>query len=49
MNIIHFIWSFVRKQRWLFAVILLLSLIWTFEMLFWALFLKKNGRCPDPL
>ena len=41
MNLIDFIWEFVRKQRWTFAVILLLSFMWTFETLFWPFFLRK--------
>ena len=41
MNLMNFIWSFVRKQRWIFTVVLLLSLIWTFEMLFWPFYLRK--------
>ncbi len=40
-NLGSFIWSFVRKQRWVFAVVLLLSFAWTFEMLFWPFFLRK--------
>ncbi|MGE3535230.1 MAG: ABC transporter ATP-binding protein [Parachlamydiales bacterium] len=41
MSLTKFIWGFVRKQRWTFTVILLLSLSWTFEMLFWPFFLRK--------
>jgi ATP-binding cassette subfamily B protein len=41
MNLINFIWSFVRKQRWMFAFIMLLSLIWTLDMLFWPFYLRK--------
>lgn len=41
LNLIDFIWGFVRKQRWTFAVIVLLSLTWTFEILFWPFFLRK--------
>ena len=40
MNLIDFIWGFVRKQCWAFAGILLLSLIWV-DMLFWPFFLRK--------
>ncbi len=41
MNLTGFIWQFVHKQRWVFITILLLSLAWTFEMLFWPFFLRK--------
>ncbi len=41
MSLTGFIWSFVRKMRWMFLGILLLSLIWTFDMLFWPFFLGK--------
>lgn len=41
MNIIHFILSFVRKQRWAFLGAMLLSLLWAFEMLFWPYYLRK--------
>ncbi len=41
MNLINFIWGFVRKQGWIFACITILSLLWTFEMLFWPFFLRK--------
>jgi ATP-binding cassette subfamily B protein len=40
MNLIDFIWEFVRKQRWSFTFILLLSLIWV-DALFWPFFLRK--------
>lgn len=36
-----FIWGFVRKQPLIFSAILILSLLWTFEMLFWPFFLGK--------
>jgi len=36
-----FIWTFVRRQRWIFAVISLLSFIWAAEMLFWPFLLRK--------
>ncbi len=39
--LIEFIWKFVRRQRWLFACSLLLSLIWTFDILFWPYYLRK--------
>ena len=41
MNLIDFIWKFVRKQPWTFAIILLLALIWSFDLLFWPFFLRK--------
>jgi ATP-binding cassette subfamily B protein len=41
MNLMQFIWSFMRKQRWMFAVVLLLSFFWTFDVLFWPFFLRK--------
>lgn len=41
MNLLHFIWKFVRAQRWTFAVILFLSFMWTVETLFWPFFLRK--------
>lgn len=41
MSLISFIWSFVRKQRWIFTTISILSFIWTFEVLFWPFFLRK--------
>ena len=41
INLVDFIWRFVRTQRWTFAIMLLLSLVWTFEMLFWPFFLRK--------
>ena len=41
MDLIAFIWKFVRKQRILFAIIILLSFMWTFETLFWPFFLRK--------
>ncbi len=41
MNLIDFIWIFVRKQRWIFAVIQLLSFLWALETLFWPFFLGK--------
>jgi len=36
-----FIWQFIGKQRWLFAVIVALSLAWAVDMLFWPFFLGK--------
>lgn len=41
MNLNTFIWTFVRKQRWLFTIIFLLSLVWSMEMLVWPFFLRK--------
>lgn len=41
MNLIDFIWSFVSKQRWIFAAIMILSFVWTFETLFWPFFLRE--------
>ncbi len=41
MHLIDFIWKFVRTQRWTFAIIMLLSWIWSFDMLFWPFFLRK--------
>jgi ATP-binding cassette subfamily B protein len=41
MNLLGFIWRFVRPQRWIFAIILILSFMWTFETLFWPFFLRK--------
>jgi ATP-binding cassette subfamily B protein len=41
MSLIDFIWTFVRKQRWAFALIMLLALLWTFDMLFWPFFLRS--------
>jgi len=41
MTVTNFILQFVRKQRWLFLAILILSFMWTFEMLFWPYFLRK--------
>lgn len=41
MNLLDFIWKFVRPQRWTFALITLLSVIWTFDTLFWPFFLGK--------
>ena len=41
MNLIAFIWGFVRKQCWTFATIQLLSFLWALEMLFWPFFLGK--------
>ncbi len=41
MNLQNFIWKFVRAQRWTFAVILVLSFMWTIETLLWPFFLRK--------
>lgn len=41
MNLLNFIWKFVRAQRLTFAIILLLSFMWTVETLFWPFFLRK--------
>jgi ATP-binding cassette, subfamily B, bacterial len=41
MDLIRFIWRFVRKQRWVFGVIFLLSFMWAFETLFWPFFVGK--------
>ena len=40
-SLASFIWTFVRRQRWIFAVILLLSFNWATEMLFWPFLLRK--------
>ena len=40
-SVTRFIWRFVKEQRLLFSSVLLLSLIWTFDMLFWPFFLRK--------
>lgn len=41
MNLTGFIWGFLRTQRFLFAIIALLSFMWIFESLFWPFFLGK--------
>ncbi len=41
MTLLDFIWRFARKQRWIFATILLCSFVWAFELLFWPFFLRK--------
>ncbi len=41
MSLIDFIWIFVRQQRWIFSVVLFLSFIWAFEILFWPYFLRE--------
>lgn len=41
MGLLQFIWKFVKKQRIAFIIILLLSLTWSFEMLYWPFFLRK--------
>lgn len=41
MSLKNFIWKFVRTQRGIFIVIMLLSLIWAFDMLLWPFFLRK--------
>lgn len=41
MNLIEFVWSFLRKQKGTFAVILLLSFMWLVETLYWPFFLKQ--------
>lgn len=41
LSMTSFIWKFVRQQRFKFALILLLSLIWTLDMLFWPFYLSK--------
>lgn len=41
MKLLSFIWGFVRKQPWIFGISLFLSLMWTFEVLFWPFFLRK--------
>lgn len=41
MNLIEFIWRFVRKYRWTFAGIQILSFLWALETLFWPFFLGK--------
>ena len=40
MTLSGFIWSYVRKQRWTFAAIAALAMVWTFDMLFWPFFLR---------
>jgi len=40
-SLTFFIWTFVRRQRWIFAVILLLSFNWASEMLVWPFILRK--------
>src|SRR5437868_207187 len=41
-----FIWRFVRPQRWVFALILFLSLVWSLETTLWPYFF---GRIIDTL
>lgn len=41
MSLMNFIWKFVRTQRLIFFIMLLFSLMWTFEALFWPFFLRK--------
>ncbi len=41
MELIKFIWTFVKKQRWIFAAIMILSFVWTFEVLFWPYYLRE--------
>jgi len=41
MSLSGFIWSFVRKQPFIFAVILVLSLVWTLDLLLWPFLLRK--------
>ena len=41
MHLISFIWGFIQKQRVLFAGILVLSFMWTFETVFWPFMLGK--------
>lgn len=41
MDLINFVWGFVRKQRWAFTIALLLSLVWVLEMLYWPFFVRK--------
>jgi ATP-binding cassette, subfamily B, bacterial len=41
MSLTSFIWQFLKKQRVAFTVILVLSLIWTVDMLFWPYYLNK--------
>jgi ATP-binding cassette subfamily B protein len=41
MDLIKFFWVFVRKQRWMFASILLLSFVWAIETLYWPFFLGE--------
>ncbi len=40
-NLFAFIGGFVRKQRFAFMAILILSSIWTFDLLFWPFFIGK--------
>ncbi len=41
MSLTNFIWKFVRRQKWIFSAILLLSMMWVFETLFWPYFLRN--------
>ena len=41
MNLLSFIWKFVKKQKWTFAIVQVLALIWSFDLLFWPFFLRK--------
>lgn len=42
MDLIRFIWGFVRRQPWSFTTIFILGLIWTLDVLIWPLFLGKT-------
>ncbi len=41
MKLTGFIWGFLRKHRLISAVIVFLSFMWPFEVLFWPFFLRK--------
>lgn len=41
MSLKNFIWRFISKQRLLFVMILVLSWVWAFDMLFWPFYLGK--------
>lgn len=41
MELLRFIWRFIRRQGWLFWLIPLLSFMWPVEILFWPYFLGK--------
>ena len=45
MNLANFILKFLKKQPLAFAGILLFSLIWVFDLLFWPFLLKKIVDC----
>lgn len=41
MTLVSFIRKFIRNQKWIFGLILVLSCVWTFENLFWPFFIGK--------